>query len=265
LGHAYYLCIVLPLQHPLKSAYKNGRMVTSLGRGTYRQAVLKGTIRRAEILGGLQPKALPAPPTVNQQSLTGPLLREIYNRWKESQPRSSDSLKACLRSVTLYEEFTGNPPITQLTREQGDGFRTWLQQPDRKTTSKTARDRLIWVKSVLKYAARDLGLIQRNPWEGLDIAFKTTNKRRPWTDGELETFFTQPLHTSFKLPGEKKAGADAAYWIPLLGLYSGARVGELAQLRVCDVDMAGEFPVPSTSEDSLIDRYAGLLFFKSQP
>jgi len=129
-----------------------------------------------------------------------------------------------------------NPPITLLTREQGDGFRTWLQHPDRKTTSKTARDRLTWVKSVLKFAARDLGMIDRNPWEGLDIAFKTTNKRRPWNDDELRAFFSQPLHTAYQLPTDKKAGADAAYWIPLLGLFTGARVGELAQLRVVDVE-----------------------------
>lgn len=114
-GTAYYLCIVLPLQHPLKNTYKNGRMVSSLGCCSYRQAVLKGTIRRAEVLGGLQLNTLSATPKVNQQAPAGPLLREIYNRWKDSKPRSSDSLNTCLRSVTLYEEFTGNPPITQLT------------------------------------------------------------------------------------------------------------------------------------------------------
>ena len=91
--------------------------------------------------------------------------------------------------------------------------------------------------------------MDRNPWEGLDISFKTTNKRRPWTDGELKTFFTQPLHTAYSLPKDKKAGADAAYWIPLLGLYTGARVGELAQLRVVDVDTTGEFPVLSITDE----------------
>jgi len=176
-------------------------------------------------------------------------LRDVYTRWQNSKPRKEDSVKACLRAVSLYEEFTGNPPIDQLTREQGDGFRAWLQHADRKTTSKTARDRLTWVKSVLKYAARDLGLIDRNPWEGIDIAFKTTHKRRPWTSGEIHRFFSQPLYTSYELPSDKKAGGDAAYWIPLLGLYTGARVGELAQLRVSDLETAGEIPVVSIAEE----------------
>ena len=158
-GTTYYLCIVLPIKHPLKSNYKNGRMVSSLGRCTHREAVLKGTIRRAEVLGGLPPKATLPTQEGLQPTPAGPLLREVYTRWRDSTPRSPDTHNACLRSVILFEEFTGNPPINQLTRDQGDGFRTWLQHADRKTTSKTARDRLTWVKSVLKYAYRDLGLL----------------------------------------------------------------------------------------------------------
>jgi integrase len=93
------------------------------------------------------------------------------------------------------------------------------------------------------------GLIEKNSWEGLDIAFKTTNKRRPWTDSELSIFFSQPLHTSYSLPKDKKAGADAAYWIPLLGLYTGARVGELAQLQVCDIKTVGEIAALSITDE----------------
>jgi integrase len=51
------------------------------------------------------------------------------------------------------------------------------------------------------------------------------------------------------LPRDKKAGGIAAYWIPLLGLYTGARVGELAQLRVCDVDTSGDCPVLSITDE----------------
>ena len=102
---------------------------------------------------------------------------------------------------------------------------------------------------MLKYASRDLGLIDRNPWEGLDIAFKTTNKRRPWTDDELKTFFGQYLYTAYELPKLKRAGADAAYWIPLLGLYTGARIGELAQLRLSDVESDGPIAQLSITDE----------------
>ena len=37
------------------------------------------------------------------------------------------------------------------------------------------------------------------------------------------------------MPLDKKAGASAAFWIPLLGLYSGARCSELCQLQTYDI------------------------------
>ena len=176
-------------------------------------------------------------------------LRDVHTDWKSSKARSEDSVSACLRAVSLFEEFTGNTHVCELTRKQGDEFRLWLEHPDRKTTSKTARDRLIWVKSLLEFAAHDLGLICRSPWSGIEIAYQTTNKRRPWADDELTKFFTQPLHTAYELPKDRKAGADAAYWIPLLGLYTGARVGELAQLRTIDIESDAGVPMLSITNE----------------
>ena len=47
-GSSYYIQVVLPADHPLASKYKNGKYVSSLGHCSYREAVLRGTIRRAE-------------------------------------------------------------------------------------------------------------------------------------------------------------------------------------------------------------------------
>lgn len=247
-GSTYYLRVVLPLHHPLRHKYKSGDYVVSLGCSSYREAALRGTIKRAEVLLGgspLTPQA--APPS--SAHVSGIRLRDVHAEWKSSKARSEDTINACLRAVNLFEEFTGDTPVSEVTRRQGDEFRSWLEHPDRKTTSKTARDRLIWVKSLLEFAAHDLGLMRRSPWSGIEIAYQTTNKRRPWTDDELTKFFTQPLHTAYELPKDRKAGADAAYWIPLLGLYTGARVGELAQLRTIDIEIdAGVLMLSITNE-----------------
>lgn len=249
-GGSYYIRIVLPLQHPLKHKYRNGRMVQTLGACNRREAVLRGTVIRAEVLGGRNVEiASPAQLPITRLSTHQTTLRAVYEKWAASKPRSSDSNAACLRSIVLFETFTENTPLEQLTRAQGDAFRTWLQQPERKTTSKTARDRLNWVKSLLKFAFRDLELLPRNPWEGIEIEFKTTHKRRPWTGEELQTLFTQPLHMACALPKDSKAGGFAAYWIPLLGLYTGARVGELAQLLVADVTSIGGIPTLSITDE----------------
>jgi integrase len=91
------------------------------------------------------------------------------------------------------------------------------------------------VKSLLGYAARDLEWLPKNPWEGLDIEHTTESKRSPWTSEQVQAFFGLPLFQRYELPTLKHAAGAAAYWVPLLGLYTGARIGELCQLRVADV------------------------------
>lgn len=186
-------------------------------------------------------------------------LRDVFTRWKARKARSADSVNACSRALALFEQQTGNPPLRELTRAQGDAFCAWLQQQG--TSSKTARDRLTWVKSLVKYAYRELEAIDRNPWDGLDIAHTTESKRRPWTADELEKFFGQPIYTRYELPKVSKAGGAAAYWIPLLGLFHGARVSELAQLTVADIDTTGEVPamtITNEGEGQQVKTAAGL-------
>ena len=262
-GTAYYLRIVLPNGHPLKEQLKCGRFVTSLGACSYREALRRGMLKRAEVLCGVdigQPGTThaaqrPAPSHVTVETPPSPpprpdalTLRQVYQRWLASKRASKDTAAACLRAVILCEDCLGGDlDVRALTRAQGDTFRSWLLLMG--ATSKTSRDRFTWVKSLLKYATRDLEALPRSPWEGLDIAQKVTARRRPWTPQELSTLFGQPLFTRYELPGETKAGRDAAYWIPLIGLYTGARVGELAQLRVSDVKTEGPVAFLSISDD----------------
>jgi integrase len=168
-------------------------------------------------------------------------LREIFEKWKQAHPRSNDSINSCDRALKLFETLVGNIAVEQVDRAMGAQFKTHLLQLD--TTPKTARDRLIWVKSLLNYAHRDLELTNRNVWNGIDISFRTTKRRRPWTDEELITLFSQPLFTEKKLPKNKKAGGWAAYWVPLIAVFSGARVSEICQLTVHDIDIKSQHPI----------------------
>ena len=133
-GSSYYLCVVLPRTHPLRASYKNGKYVISLGACTHRESIIRATIKRAEVLGHLTATKLDQNLTTHEgmhQPHHHFTLRDVYQRWKQAKPRSMDSLNATKRALNLYEEFTGNPPIQSLTRSQGDGFRAWLQQPER--------------------------------------------------------------------------------------------------------------------------------------
>jgi len=256
-GSSHYLRVVLPKDHPLQKFYKSGKVVVSLKACSYRDAVTAGVIQRAEILGWSESKAMPSTsrnPTLTKQIPAEYHLRDIYGSWKESKPRSSDAINTCMRALLLYEEQSANPPLHLLTRAQGDSFRAWLQQPERKTSSKTAYDRFTWVKTLLKYAYRDLEVIDRHPWEGIELFKETTNQRRPWSQAELQTLLGQELFQKYMLPKDWRAGIDAAYWIPLLGLYTGARLSELAQLRINDISATNEIPVISISNLGMNQR-----------
>ena len=198
----------------------------------------------------------PAPVSTGKEKT----LRDVYDRWKASgdKPRTSDTIAACNRALVMYESFAPGKALNDITREQGDAFRAWLRGNSK--TTKTARDRLNWLKSLLKYASQTLQWITRHPWEGLAIDTDAASPRRPWSEAELQTVFTTPLHTAHVLPTAWHSGQDAAYWIPLIGLFSGARLGELCQLRTADVQTIEGVPVlvlTDDGEDQRIKTSAG--------
>jgi integrase len=212
--------------------------------GAYREALHDAARRDAGEVVTTPQQALTRPPAPAPEPLT---LRDVYDRWKAaSKERSADAESACLRAVLLCEECLGAVGVAQLTRAQGDTFRAWLLTKG--AASKTSRDRFTWVKTLLKYATQDLEVIPKSPWAGLDIAHKTTAKRRPWKAEELAKLFSQPLFTRYELPKEWRAGQAAAYWVPVIGLFTGARISELAQLRTEDIVTTGSIPMLSITD-----------------
>lgn len=244
-GGSYYLRVVLPQHHPLRGLYRSGKVVQSLGKCSFRDALRIGTQRRAEVLWGSLPPSLaktsnydPASSQPTNFTPTGVTrsvsMRRVYELWINSSPKSADTVAACARALKLFEEHTGNPPLSQLTRAQGDQFRAKLRELP--TTSKTARDRFNWIKSLLKYASQDLELIPKSPWVGLEIKSRTTIHRQPWTTEHLGILLGHEIWQKGSLPKDSKAGGLAAYWVPLLGIYTGARCSELCQLMVHNID-----------------------------
>ncbi len=162
-------------------------------------------------------------------------LRDVFGKWKTpgDSPRSDDSIAVYDRALKQFEAQHKGTSLERITREMGDTYRTWLREHC--NTTKTARDRLTNIKSLLKFAHETLEWIPKQPWRGLDIKTTTTNKRRPWTDDQLKTLFAAPLHSAYVVPDARYGGREAAYWIPLMGLFTGTRLGELCQLRTADV------------------------------
>ncbi len=239
-GATYYMRVVLPVDHPLRAERPTGRVVVSLGVSGYREAMVRGVVKRAEIIAGSTIESVrpPSPRHTTRQPSIAPLrLRDLHKRWVAAKAVSEDSSRACLRAVGLFEQSVGDVPLHKITRGMGDEFRAWLQKQP--TSSKTARDRIVWIKGLLNYATDDLELLTRNPWRGLDIKARTESPRQPWTERLLDQLFRDPIWSHGAIPTNAMAGGHAAYWIPILGLYTGARCSELCQLHAEDIVQDG--------------------------
>ncbi len=80
------------------------------------------------------------------------------------------------------------------------------------------------------------------------------SQRQPWQPEELTLLFGSPIY----LRGERPAGGkgEAAYWLPLLALFSGARLNELAPMRAEDIkhDTASDVHFMTVIEDDEAGR-----------
>ena len=93
------------------------------------------------------------------------------------------------------------------------------------------------VKAVLGYADRN-GYRDGNPASGIlaDVPSHSRLKgpaRVAYSAADLTLIFSSPVFSGSERP--KGGGGEAAKWLPLLALFSGARLEELGGLRVTDV------------------------------
>lgn len=79
--------------------------------------------------------------------------------------------------------------------------------------------------------------------KGVAKAAKNAIKRRPWKADELNAIFRAPVFTGCLndlhclQPGDHDLWWSGRYWLPLLALMTGARIGEIVALRVGDVSV----------------------------
>lgn len=80
-----------------------------------------------------------------------------------------------------------------------------------------------------------------------DVTVSAPKKRKrgkgrlPWSIEELNRMFAAPIYTgaksvtNWKTPGDTILNDTAMYWAPLIGLFTGMRLGEIIQLHITDV------------------------------
>ncbi|WP_369959426.1 DUF6538 domain-containing protein [Pseudomonas benzenivorans] len=197
-------------------------------------------------------KGRPAVALVPDQSDLGPRFSEVVEEHLRHQLSEGVALKTIddKRAVAnLLIRVIGDQPIKLITRKEARQFReTAIKLPPRlnQLSSKSIEQAIEEATSTISpttfnnyaknlttffsYAIRE-GYCERNPFDGLRIKQrrKVSEERSAFSDDDLRRLFSKATY----------APADTSkphqYWLPLLGLYTGARLNELCQLYVDDV------------------------------
>ena len=108
-------------------------------------------------------------------------------------------------------------------------FRKHLQNTQLEKANKTKNTYLDQLKSLTSFAHAEL-LIKHNPFYGLRTSFDEddSDDRLSYDKSDLEKIFLNSEFVTFREKPER-------YWIPLIGLFTGCRIREIAQLHVTDI------------------------------
>ena len=246
------------------------RIAQAIGEGILgvEQAALEGA--KGNILGEklahqtLVPPLPPEPEPVEEpEPQTSPKLSEIFDLWKAEHLGAGSPPKTVGEFWTQMERFIdmhGDIPVHEVMPAMVRDFKdAMLAYPkhlknaekalplderlalgaaeDRATLSpRSVNDKCLGaVAAVLGYAASNQ-YIQHNPAAGIKVKVakvSTRPNRLPYSAKDMKKIFNFPIYTK----GHRPVGGagEAAYWLPLLATYTGARLEEMGQLLVEDV------------------------------
>jgi integrase len=216
------------------------------------------------------PIVTPPDPTMGKKfALPGESIMELYDRFRAEKKGTArpDTWDQNRKIVNLFAEFVGETShVTAITRKavrdwkhmlarwplkagdmtmfKGLSFRKIIEANDsagKPTISdKTKNKYLSAVGSFATWLLQN-DYLDAPVMDGMYLTLdKREKKRFPFTADQLKTIFQLPLFATCMGDGQEHKPGNVAirdwrYWIPWIGLCSGARLGEIAQLLPGDI------------------------------
>ena len=190
-------------------------------------------------------------------------LSALLERWGQDKRPSRKQFDDKARYVKLFIGKFGDLPAVRVTPLMVSRFRdtlllmprnlpgdirdasldsvmAWMLRPEnsgrRRLSRQTINAKALGALSVLMDCAKTVAFVTSNPCAGLALELKRGDKKKrvAYNTDDLELIFS---HGIFAPEPRTTAGGrgPAAYWLPLLALFSGARLEELGQLLVADI------------------------------
>ncbi|HML07368.1 MAG TPA: site-specific integrase [Xanthobacteraceae bacterium] len=199
-------------------------------------------------------------PDPNGRPATG-TLQDALVGWQKERSPSSGVLVEYQRAVRLFSELHGDVPIAQIKRSHARTFREALQDLPRhraaallkaplpelaewgrkhpeaaKISAANVNKLLGGVQTIARWSYQNGMIPDEVPWSD---PFANMRLQEPGSDrdaftiDELNTLFATSVFTKEERP--KPGRGEAAFWLPLISLYTGTRMSEIAMLTVNDV------------------------------
>lgn len=196
------------------------------------------------------------------ESGNNPRLSVLFERWVTvgEEERIKSTVTEFRTSIRRFIEVNGDIPVQAITKTHAREFRdAMLRLPSHvpsewrsltvpqiiekaehaggmpRLSARTINDKMLGaLNAVLNWAVNE-GYCEYNPVQGIKAAVKKVNgdRRLPFTITDLNHIFHFPIFTKGERP--QAGGGEAAKWLPLLALFTGARLEELGQLLTADV------------------------------
>lgn len=156
----------------------------------------------------------------------------LVDRWAKERRREGKSLDTHKAVVRQFIALVGEMPVAKVAKRDVLTFKDKLLEAG--NTPANVNVKLTRLRTLLNYAF-DNDLITTQPAKGVEVLDPDAerNKRRPFDSAALAAIFGSPVYAKDVRPTQGRG--EAAYWLPLLALYTGARMEELGQLRAVDV------------------------------
>ncbi|WP_374250682.1 site-specific integrase [Xanthobacter sp.] len=138
----------------------------------------------------------------------------------------------------------------QIVKETGTDGHSKQPKDFQRLSAKTVQKYFALAKSFLIWLENEEIIVKR-PGAMVQVAKPSLKEqqdaRLAFNADQLRQLFSSPAYTGVKSAARRSAPGsvvirDGQFWIPLIGLFTGMRLGEIVQLEVSDIGQQGEIP-----------------------
>lgn len=174
-----------------------------------------------------------SPPVVKVEAPKAKVgIESLVEPWKVRQKPKNASVREFDRAVARFNEKHPNLSVADIEPVHIVEYRDWLTGQG--LAAATVEKHMNAIKALLGIAV-ERSLIKHNPASKIKppkASKEDGADREPFSLDDLTRLFSSPIYRGGRIPEGGKG--EAALWLPLMGLFSGAREEELCQLRLDD-------------------------------